>query len=420
MFVCCLLLLLFCAGDVTETERLLVTLKQEIFPEGYSPEFGKPQLHRLFTEPSFPILVPPDAVADVPVYGTVSFGSLTSLPLMITQWPESGEDYTALYLDLNFNGDFTDDGSPWKGERNRRYGHATIFFRDVRFSLSKEAFVQDLFKPNYPTPHENPISPRATNFVTPHTHYQCALRLSLEQETEIPRIAHLYYQCRMRGTVTIQGEGYDLILLDIDGNGTFTAQDRWAFGPSSLSDDSSTPKTEDDFSLVTETRQVAPKTHWRISKLRPDGTMAMLTLSDRKIQKSLLPALEPPPPQLTPVSEKTIQWEPVFKDAVEKSAKTGRPIMLLLTTPDCAFSQAYLQGTFRDANIVELSRQVIPVHLECDQNEITDGINVPGFPYILFLNERLAIVKRVSGYCTAPVLAEYLKSVIRAFPTKTE
>jgi len=420
VIVCCLLLLLLGAGESHEAQRLLVSLEQETFPQDYQPDFGKPRLFRIFTEPMYPILNAPAAAADLPVYGTVSLGCLTSLPVLITQWPDSGEDYTSLYLDLNFNGDFSDDGPPWRGERTRRYGHATIFFPDVLFSLSREAFVQNLFLPRYPSLHDGTVSPKEVNWVTPQTLYQCAIRLSLTLETEIPRVAHFYYQCWMRGSLSIGKTAYDLYLLDGDSNGCYTGHDRWALMRTNATDGSQLPKTEADFSLITETLRVGDGTLWKVHKLRPDGTRVLLARTGQESNRSSMAALKPPPPQLFPVAEEEIPWEPLFKKAVEKSAQTGKPIMLLLTAPDCAFSQAYLQVTFRDANIVELVRQVVPVHIECVQNEVTDGINVPGFPYILFLDAKLAIAKRVSGYCTAPVLAEYLKSVIRAFPLKTQ
>ncbi|MFH1998077.1 MAG: thioredoxin family protein [Planctomycetota bacterium] len=427
MILWCLFLLLSGAGEPTEDQRwpedqrLIVPLEQETFPSDFNPDFGKPLLFRLSTEPIFPILTAPKAADDIPVYGTVSFGGLTSLPVLITQRPETGENYTALYLDLNFNGDFTDDGSPWWGVRDRRRGHVTVFFQGVRFSLSSEAFRQNLFLPDYPSVYDSIIFPKEINKVTSQTYYQCALRLSMTMEAEIPRIAHLYYQCWMRGTVVIKGDRYDLCLLDDDCNGCYNLLDRWALMRRDSPDKENAffPGSENDFPKISETIRMEDGTFWMIDKLRSDGSFAMIARTDQESGGESTTSMQPPSPPLFPLAEQEIPWEISFQNAVDRSARTGKPILLLLTTPGCAFSRAYLDVTFRDANIVELVRHLVPIHIECVQNEVTDEIKVPGFPYVLFLNEKLVIVKRVSGYCTAPVLAEYLKSVIRAFPLKT-
>ena len=108
-----------------------------------------------------------------------------------------------------------------------------------------------------------------------------------------------------------------------------------------------------------------------------------------------------------------------FGDAVQRAKKEDRPILLLLTRPDCAFCHAYLRHTFRDASVVELSGFYVPLHYESADNAAERLVNISGYPYLLVLDPNLKILKRVSGFRTAPELVRDLQSVIRLYTERT-
>ena len=84
-----------------------------------------------------------------------------------------------------------------------------------------------------------------------------------------------------------------------------------------------------------------------------------------------------------------------------------------MTVPDSPFCRAYLDHTFRDADVVELLGAVVPVHILCsDEEETAAKLDVAGFPYVLILDEELKVKKRMAGYRHAQKFVQDIKSVL--------
>ncbi|MHC4945476.1 MAG: hypothetical protein ACYTG7_20885, partial [Planctomycetota bacterium] len=145
-----LLAFILLAGIAGAAEPIRVDLEREIFPAGFEPGWGWPQLIRLGSEPPLKEVLLPEGLGPVPRYGTFSLGILTEVPLLLARALETHEEPAALYLDLNNNGNFLDDGPPWLGERSEAYGRLTVYFPGIEIAVPRDGARERFLAPPLP------------------------------------------------------------------------------------------------------------------------------------------------------------------------------------------------------------------------------------------------------------------------------
>lgn len=387
--------------SATEGE-LSTRLKHEVFPPGFHLDFGRPALVRLS-------LIPPAKVINVPLaaeagalYGQLPFGPLGEVALLLTRVEDLELEQVALYLDLNANGSFVDDGPPWVEPIQDREGKLLLVFPYLEVTVPEPYFHQGWTE-----------KVRDTNLVMPQHRYCGSLRLSVEDEVGLPSVGSFFLQSWVRGRLEIAGRWHDLIVVDHDVDGFFTSRDRWALAES-IADPFLFPSR---FRFVGARRVITldSGTTWRLSRIDGDGFSASLVPAAPEPLPHRIPVDEPPVSPLRLTAGGTVPWMDSFGDAVLRAKKEDKPILLLLTRPDCAFCHAYLQQTFRDASVVELSGFYVPLHYESEDRAVERLVNLSGYPYLLILDPNLKALKRVSGFRTAPELVRDLQSVIRLY-----
>jgi len=146
----------------------------------------------------------------------------------------------------------------------------------------------------------------------------------------------------------------------------------------------------------------------------PDGSRALL---ERVVGKSAGTVAQErilPPAPPWPKTETPIPWLDGLGHGLNRAKVENKPVLILITTTNCPYSQSYLDEVMNDANVVELAKAFIPVHLVLPPLEIMDQLDVSGFPYLLILDHRMKILRRIAGYVTVPQLITQLEKVLHA------
>jgi hypothetical protein len=381
-------------------------LTHEVFPAGFHLSYGNPALVRLSVIPPAEVRQVPLAAQAGALYGSLPFGPLGDVALLLTRVEELELEQVALYLDLNANGNFLDDGPPWVEPIQDHEGRLLLVYPHLVLSVPKPYFHPAVARKE-----------RDTNLVMPQHRYGGSLRLSVKDEVGMPGVGSFFLRSWVRGKAVIEGREHDLIVVDDDSNGCFTFNDRWALQAS----------MEDVFRFPSPIRFKDAKrvitlkngTTWRLGRIESDGSAACLIPAAPEPPAPRIPVDEPPASPLRLTAGGSVPWMDSFGDAVQRARREGKPILLLLTRRDCAFCHAYLKQTFHDASVVELSGFYVPLHYENADPAVEQLVKLSGYPCLLVLDPKLKILKRISGFRTAPKLVEDLESAIRLYTERT-
>jgi thiol:disulfide interchange protein len=129
----------------------------------------------------------------------------------------------------------------------------------------------------------------------------------------------------------------------------------------------------------------------------------------------VLPAAAGPPPQ-------GIKWRPSLPAAMTEARKANGLIMIDFYTDWCGWCKKLDSTTFKNADVVQLSKQVIPVKVNADKAgaQAARFYSVSSFPTILFVNRFGKVLNRVEGYLKAKEFAAETARALNAHKPKAK
>ncbi|MBU0754983.1 MAG: thioredoxin family protein [Planctomycetes bacterium] len=401
-------------GFGLEENPIHVILEHKVMPPDQLSGWGWARYFRLFPSSALPDSIVPETAGETTRFGRISLGRLEDLTLLLARAPGAEEDFSALYLDLNGNNDFTDDGPPWQADPSRSDDRIIALFPGVEIAVSEAMLVRDIFfKSNYVEP-PVPVPDRFSELVTPRFFFDGAFRFNAPLDGKAPVIGSFFGRDWMLGKVRIFNSPCVLYLFDADYNGFFTSEDRWTLLP--VPGQTLPAPFEDHagtLSRVAETRTLPNGSCWKILDLTPDGRRILLVRINAETARASERRILPPPP-FWPEAERPIIWLDDFAEGITRANAEKKPLLLLLTAEDCPFSSTYIDQVLNDRNVVDLINAFIPVHLITEQSDETDLLQIGGFPYILIIDTRMNVLMRLPGYYQVPDLIGRLEKVLQA------
>lgn len=106
----------------------------------------------------------------------------------------------------------------------------------------------------------------------------------------------------------------------------------------------------------------------------------------------------------------TVNWQRSYRQAASDSARSGQPMVIMVTADWCGYCRKMLAETFSNPSIASTMRNsFVPVLVDYDQNaELVRLLNIEAMPTVLIVSTEQKIVGRFSGYQSAGELAAHL------------
>jgi thioredoxin-like negative regulator of GroEL len=111
-----------------------------------------------------------------------------------------------------------------------------------------------------------------------------------------------------------------------------------------------------------------------------------------------------------------LTWSTNFGDALKKSARDGRPVLVDVWAVWCVPCKLMDETTYRDPSVKAESENFVLTKVDADvQLPVIERYRVEAFPTVLFLDEKGNEIARFAGYRKASELAPQMKAVHEGF-----
>jgi thiol-disulfide isomerase/thioredoxin len=332
--------------------------------------------------------------------GVIQIGSTREswIPLLLASAADEPGAFTRLYLDMNRNGDFTDDGPPAIAtlERNERTGD--LWYRFVEIEL----------RVRFPEPERT--EPFDVTF-------WMVQRADAPEPDTIIRYSRRSWRS---GTVTVDGVPALVAAMDGNNDALFGAEDSWSVVEASMPEATKHVLSwreargtdrlmflhrgghEED--LVLEFRSFAT-----------DGSSITFAVVDYLISKAedrladdMVGAERPRPRATTPYT-----WTDDIDGAMAEAKATGKGVFLYFETDWCGPCHTMDQWIWTDAEVVAaLQADFVGVKLDGDiEKEQVLRYEVKGYPHILIVDPASGSpIRRVKGYQSSQQILDFLRA----------
>ncbi len=404
-----LFLLALALGADEAPKDLTVTLAPGLPKEDSKLGYSSPRkLDLESTAPRFLMEIPKFADPQ-PLFFRLALGETKGIPFYGALDREKGaSQFDVLYLDRNRDLDLTNDGPPAKA---RVRGLATsegklVEFLDLKLDL-----------------------PYVVDGAEMREAYACVLFYMAEKDAPPPGL-YVERDGWREGMVSVEGEGYDLALVDDDSDGQFSTGDTWVLRPAGtpkreLLDSDATrsmlfPAWTKDQKWTVEVKSVDPAGRTAALRISPaketERDFILRVARQRQTEEEKELNLDPLRPKAS--DGEVIDWI-TGKDAdyalsVANAPNVQKPVLLEFTSPACPWCARMERYTFRDRETVALARRFVCARIPFAKGDgDSKKYRAEGTPTYVILDLKGAEVARHSGFLRPSEFAPWLKAALR-------
>ncbi len=334
----------------------------------------------------------PEVQAAVPLAGQLLLGN-TKQPiyLLLDKSRPRSLYYDRLYIDLNKDRNFNNDGPPYTTQgrfiknRNRHYvefEHVAIPYEwQLDGEMTEEPFLGKIY--------------------------------FWYSDNGQPTTARIIRESWREGVFTFRDQQAVVVLSDDDCNGIYDRNDRWALVP----EDSLGKRFVAGlhwFRNVTRLGWIG-NTAFEIAELSPRGDYVILQIKpvnwtrEEDFARDTPYAEEPRRPR----AARSISWLSDFNEALKKARRFKKPVLVDFYTDWCGPCKVMEQRTYTDAEVVQLSDNFVCVKINGDlHRDLVKRFNIHSYPTLLLLDSRGREQSRIIGYQPATVLVGFLRDAL--------
>lgn len=116
------------------------------------------------------------------------------------------------------------------------------------------------------------------------------------------------------------------------------------------------------------------------------------------------------------ISNAAIPWQVDVKRAVSEATKSGKPLLVSVSTDWCHYCKKMDQETLSDSVVARhIEDCFIPLKIDGDKNkELAQMLGVRSFPTMVIMSPKMKVLTTVKGYRTAKQLTATLDSICLA------
>lgn len=334
----------------------------------------------------------PELQASNPLVAQLRLGNTPQpIYLLLDKSRPHGFYYDRLFIDLNKDRNFSNDGPPYTTQgrfiknRNRHYvefEHVAIPYEwQLDGEMTEEPFLAKIY--------------------------------FWYSDQRRPAIARIVRESWREGVFTFKDRRAVVVLSDDDCNGIYDRNDRWALVPEDSLGERFVAGLQ-WFRNVTRLGWIGD-TAFEIAELSPRGDYVILQKKDVDWTREDDVARDNPYAEepRRPRAARPISWLQDFSEALQKARRFKKPILVDFYTDWCGPCKVMEERTYTDAEVVQLSDQFICVRINGDQNRaLVRRFNVQSYPTLLLLDSRGKEQSRLIGYQPASVLASFLRDAL--------
>jgi len=112
-----------------------------------------------------------------------------------------------------------------------------------------------------------------------------------------------------------------------------------------------------------------------------------------------------------------INWKPDFQSALNASRASGKPVMVDCYTDWCGWCKKLDEDTYSNARVAALSEKFVCVKVNAEKEaKIAAAYRVTGYPTVLFVDGKGAVLQKVPGYLPADRFLTVMNNVLLTMP----